>query len=61
MRAVDPAARIVRLEHLGTHVDIWSDLDREATLTVVEAAPAMRPTPMGEFTTGDTAGAAQNR
>ncbi len=27
----------------------------EATLTVVEAAPAMRPTPMGEFTTGDTA------
>jgi hypothetical protein len=21
--------RIVRLEHLGTHVDIWSDLDRE--------------------------------
>lgn len=27
----------------------------EATLTVVEAAPAMRPTPMGEFTMGDTA------
>lgn len=27
----------------------------EATLTVVEAAPAVRHTPIGEFTTGDTA------
>jgi hypothetical protein len=27
----------------------------EATLTVVEAAPAMRPTPMGDFANGDTA------
>ena len=27
----------------------------EATITVVEAAPAMRPTPMGEFPEGDTA------
>ena len=26
--------RLVRLEHLGTHVDIWSDLDRERLLDV---------------------------
>jgi hypothetical protein len=33
--------RIVRLEHLGTHVDIWSDLDRERLLDLAASlAPA---------------------
>ena len=33
--------RLVRLEHLGTHVDIWSDLDRERLLDVAASlAPA---------------------
>ncbi len=35
--------RLVRLEHLGTHVDIWSDLDRERLLDVAASlAPASR-------------------
>jgi hypothetical protein len=33
--------RLVRLEHLGTHVDIWADLDREQVLDLAASlAPA---------------------
>lgn len=36
--------RVVRLEHLGTHVDIWSDLDRDQLLdlvaSLIPASPA---------------------
>jgi outer membrane lipoprotein-sorting protein len=37
----DKGQRIVRLEHLGTHVDIYSDLDRELLLNLAASlAPA---------------------
>jgi hypothetical protein len=36
--------RIVRLEHLGTHVDIWSGLEREQTLDLAASlVPASPP------------------
>jgi hypothetical protein len=45
MEISDPGAeagtRIVRLEHLGTHVDIWSVLDRERLL---DLAASLAPT-----------------
>ena len=39
------AKRLVRLEHLGTHVDIWSELDRERLLDVAASlTPASQAT-----------------